>query len=168
MFGGIDCDTRECFAIPVECRDAATFLPIIRQFILPGTTILSDQWAYNTIASDPNNYEHLTVNHSVNFVDPETYAHTQNVENMWMCMKGKKKQQMGQHNSLLPTHLAEFMWHRKFADRPLENLIRCTQVKLGTSEPIGSVEFRRFPCDRIPIQISSDEFRSVPMGSVDF
>ena len=43
-----------------------------------------------------------------------------------------------------------------------------TQVKLGTSERISSVEFRRFPCDRIPIQISSDEFRSVPMGSVDF
>ena len=43
-----------------------------------------------------------------------------------------------------------------------------TQIKLDTSEPIGSVEFRRFPCDRIPIQISSDEFRSVPMGSVDF
>ena len=43
-----------------------------------------------------------------------------------------------------------------------------TQVKLGTSEAISSVEFRRFPCNRIPIQISSDEFRSVPMGSVDF
>ena len=39
-----------------------------------------------------------------------------------------------------------------------------TQVKLGTSEPIGSVGF----CARIPIQISSDEFRSVPMGSIDF
>ena len=43
-----------------------------------------------------------------------------------------------------------------------------THVKLGTSEPIGSVEFRRFTCNRIPIQISSDKFRSVPMGSVDF
>jgi hypothetical protein len=43
-----------------------------------------------------------------------------------------------------------------------------TQVKLGTSEPIGSVEFRRFLCYRIPVQISSDEFRSVPIGSVDF
>ena len=73
MFCGIDRDTRECFVIPVECRDAATLLPIIRQFILPGTTIPNDQWAaYNSIASDPNNYEHLTVNHSVNFVDPET------------------------------------------------------------------------------------------------
>ena len=31
---------------------------------------------------------------------------------------------MGQNNSLLPTHLAEYMWRRKFEDRPLENLIR--------------------------------------------
>ena len=47
-------------------------------------------------------------------------------------------------------------------------LLLQSQVKLGTSESIGSVEFQRFPCDRIPIQISSDEFLSVPMGSVDF
>ena len=110
----------------MEHQGAATLLPIIREFILPGTTILSDQWAaYDSISSDPNYYEHQTVNYSVNFVDPETHAHTQNIENMWMCMKRRKKQQMGQHNTLLLTHLAEFMWHRKFADRPLENLVRC-------------------------------------------
>ena len=43
-----------------------------------------------------------------------------------------------------------------------------SQVKLGTSEPIVSVEFRRFLDYRIRVQISSDEFRSVPTGSVDF
>ena len=43
-----------------------------------------------------------------------------------------------------------------------------TQVKLGTSELISSVEFRQFPCNRIPIRILSDEFRSVLRGSIDF
>jgi hypothetical protein len=47
-------------------------------------------------------------------------------------------------------------------------IFNIAQVKLGTSEPIGSVEFRRFLEYRIPVQISSDEFRSVPIGSVDF
>jgi hypothetical protein len=47
-------------------------------------------------------------------------------------------------------------------------MILTSQVKLGTSEPIGSVEFRRFLYYRIPVQISSDEFRSVPIGFVDF
>ena len=36
-----------------------------------------------------------------------------------------------------------------------------SQVKLGTSEPIGSVEFRRFLNYRIPVRISSDQFPSV-------
>jgi transposase-like protein len=126
VFGGIDRDTRECFAVLVKKRDAATLLPIIHQFILPETTIHSDQWAaYNNISAGPENYARQTVNHSLHFADSETHAHTQNIEIMWMCIKRKKKQQMGQHNSLLPTHLAEFMWRRKFGDRPLENLIRC-------------------------------------------
>ena len=54
MFGGIGRDTRECFAVPVEHCDAATFLSIIGELILPGTTILSNQWAaYNNDASAP-------------------------------------------------------------------------------------------------------------------
>jgi hypothetical protein len=43
-----------------------------------------------------------------------------------------------------------------------------TQVNLGTSEPVGSVEFRRFLYYRIPVRISSDKFRSVPIGFVNF
>ena len=132
VFGGIDRDTRECFAVLVDRRDAATLLPIIHDFILPGTTIYSDQWAaYNNIANGPHpqKYTHQTVNHSVNFVDPNTQTHTQNIENLWMCMKMKKKAQMGQHVSLLGTHLVEFMWRRRFGERPFEYIIRSVQEK---------------------------------------
>ena len=44
-FGGIDTQTKAGFMVPVDRRDAATLLPIIQQFILPGTTIVSDLWA---------------------------------------------------------------------------------------------------------------------------
>ena len=40
---------------------------------------------------------------------------------MHMVAKMKKKNQMGRHRSLLETHLTEFMWRRKFGDRPFEN-----------------------------------------------
>ena len=79
VFGGVDRDTRECFAILVERRDAATLLPIIHQYIRPGTTIYSDEWpAYNSIANGPHPqlYIHQTVNHSQHFVDPITQTHT--------------------------------------------------------------------------------------------
>ncbi|CAF3919487.1 unnamed protein product [Rotaria sp. Silwood1] len=57
-------------------RDAATLMPIIHQYILPGTTIYSDQRrAYNAITNGrdgSDRYVHETVNHSHNFVDPTT------------------------------------------------------------------------------------------------
>ena len=81
VFGGIDVVTRQGFLIAVPQRNADALLPIIQQYILPGTTIISDKWAaYNTIANV--GYQHLTVNHTYNFVDPDTGAHTNNVEKM--------------------------------------------------------------------------------------
>ena len=41
MFGGIDRRTRECFLIPVEDRTADTSIPLIKQYIQPGTTIMT-------------------------------------------------------------------------------------------------------------------------------
>lgn len=90
MFGGIERETKKSFLVLVEKRDADSLLPIIQQYVLPGTTIFSDLWrAYGGIAGLPEGYQHLTVNHSENFVDPQTGAHTQNVENMWMRFKKK-------------------------------------------------------------------------------
>ena len=44
-------------------------------------------------------------------------------------MKRKKKNQMGQHVSLLETHLVEFMWRQRMGDRPFEYLVRSIQYK---------------------------------------
>jgi len=86
----------------VKRRDAATLLPIIQQFILPGTTIISDQWAaYGRINELPELYEHYTVNHSENFIDPETGAHTQTIEGTWSHFKRRHKEEFGTARSLL-------------------------------------------------------------------
>ena len=50
VFGGYEAATKEGFLVPMARRDAATLLPIIRQWIRPGTTIRSDMWAaYNAL-----------------------------------------------------------------------------------------------------------------------
>ncbi|CAF3281361.1 unnamed protein product [Rotaria sp. Silwood2] len=124
VFGGIDRQTRRCFLVPVDHRDSQTLLPIINQYILPGTTILSDEWrAYYPLSNHPD-FVHQTVNHSQNFVDPTTGAHTQNIENTWMRAKRKQKTHCGIHRSLFDSYLQEFIWRQIYNDKPLENLVR--------------------------------------------
>lgn len=44
VFGGYERETGNCFMIPVERRDAETLLTVIKDWIKPGTTIISDCW----------------------------------------------------------------------------------------------------------------------------
>ena len=123
VFGGIDTTTNEGFLVAVPQRNAATLLPIIQQFIRPGTTVVSDLWAaYNTIGNI--GYRHLTVNHQVNFVNPVTGAHTNTVENMWMRAKRRNKRECGTARGMVDTYLVEFMWRLKFGEDPFENIIK--------------------------------------------
>lgn len=86
VFGGICRETREFFFVPVQERNSETLLRVIQDHIEPGTTIISDCWkAYNCLNSE--GYKHLTVNHSVNFVDPITGAHTNTIERRWRDTK---------------------------------------------------------------------------------
>ena len=79
--GGVYRETRSCIMVPIEKRDSETFLGIIRDRIEPGTTIISDCWkAYNCLSG--RGFEHLTVNYSLNFVDPNTKAHTNTIKRL--------------------------------------------------------------------------------------
>ena len=82
VFGGICRETKACFLVPVERRDKDTLLPIIRAQILPGTCVMSDMWKTYDCLRDEG-YNHLTVKHSLNFVDLDTGSHTQCIENTW-------------------------------------------------------------------------------------
>ena len=65
----------EAFMVEVDDRSTATLLPIIQRRILPGTTVMSDQWrAYCCLGQ--SGFNHETVNHSLSFVDPQSGAHT--------------------------------------------------------------------------------------------
>uniref|UniRef100_A0A914DN83 ISXO2-like transposase domain-containing protein n=1 Tax=Acrobeloides nanus TaxID=290746 RepID=A0A914DN83_9BILA len=121
MFGAIERGSGRAFMKLVNQRDAATLLPIIQDFVRHGTTIMSDLWrAYGGIQALPQGYQHLTVNHSVNFVDPDTGVHTQNIENTWMRFKKKLKKSHGLNTAnadRYSDYLQEFMWRQQFGDR---------------------------------------------------
>ena len=66
----------ECFLVEVQ-RDANTLLPLIAQYIHPGSIVYSDEWSsHNNQLSASTGLRYLTVNHSLHFVDPNKGAHT--------------------------------------------------------------------------------------------
>ena len=130
VFGGYDPIEKKGFLIPVPQRDAATLLPIIQQWIAPGTTIHSDMWgAYNQLMNI--GYQHGTVNHTYHFVDPLTGVHTNHVESMWMRAKNKFKAHKGPTNrDVIADYLTEFMWMQRFGERTFFELWRQIATEL--------------------------------------
>ena len=63
-------------------------------------------------------YQHLTVNHTRNFVDPVTGACTNLVECYWKNCKRRFKSMLGVQNTMLPGHLDEFLWREKYGKTP--------------------------------------------------
>jgi len=71
IFGGYEQESKKIFIVPIENRTEETLLACIKEWILPGTTIISDCWkSYDCLNNE--SFQHLKVNHSYNFVDPET------------------------------------------------------------------------------------------------
>ena len=69
----------------VRNRSAEELIPLIQGVVLPGSTIMSDQWAaYNSLGT--LGHTHYTVNHTENFVDPVPGAHTQTNESFWVSL----------------------------------------------------------------------------------
>lgn len=51
VFGGFERETGRVFMVPVEKRDAQTLVGIIKEWILPGTTIISGKYGQITFDS---------------------------------------------------------------------------------------------------------------------
>ena len=87
LFGEIERVTKKKFIVPLvvekQDRSAATLIPLIKKYILPGTIIVNDDWkAYCSLGNE--GYTYWVINHTKHFVDPENRdIHTQNIEKLW-------------------------------------------------------------------------------------
>eukprot|EP00795_Rhopilema_esculentum_P014995 gene14995-6148_t len=73
--------------------------------------------AYNQVGNI--GYQHRTVKHTYNFVDPVARTTTNHMEAMWQQAKNRFKSQHGSTNrKLIPDYLAEFIWLQRFKDSP--------------------------------------------------
>ena len=59
---------------PNNRRDAATLNSLIKNWVIPGSILYTDEWsAYNSLVTE--GYTHDSVNHSFQFVNPKTGVH---------------------------------------------------------------------------------------------
>lgn len=115
IFGGICKESNKAFIVQVPDRTAETLITIIKNNIEVGSIIVSDCWrGYQTRDLEAAGYTHLTVNHTYNFVDPETGAHTQHIERMWGSVKWRNKKHRGTVRHHLQSYFSEFICRQKF------------------------------------------------------
>ena len=107
--GRLDCILKQ---VPPS-RTRKTLLPIINQHCLEGSLFCSDGWrAYHELAEhlDSEDVLHYPVNHSENYVYPETGAHTQTIQGLYSHIKDLRVRGMKPRD--LTSYLGFFMWTR--------------------------------------------------------
>ncbi|GFU02129.1 mitotic-spindle organizing protein 2A [Trichonephila clavipes] len=111
VFGGIERGTNRCFFRVVERRTKEELLCVIKEWVLPGSTIVSDCWKAYKCLSDEG-FKHLEVNHSVCFKDPDTGAHTNSIEGAWSAIKRFLRNHTSHAEGMFDHYLAEYLWRR--------------------------------------------------------
>ena len=113
ILGGICRTTKKFFMKIVPRRDADTLKAVIIEHVAESTTIITDEWAaYRAIFRQELTYSHETVNHTYYFVDPNTGAHTQNIESLWSSFKRFKRRKGYSKQIFLDQYISEYSLRR--------------------------------------------------------
>jgi len=109
VFGIYDTRTKLGHVQLVDNRRADTLIPIIQKYVIAGTTIYSDQWAAYAQLGNLG-YTHMTVDHSRNFVDPNTGVCTNSIQAYWSRVKRNVRLHWLSRRDQLPLRIDEFLW----------------------------------------------------------
>ena len=97
--------------IRVQNRSQETVKLVLNKYIQMGSHVWTDSFKSHNDCSMAG-YVHQSVNHSQNFVDPDTGAHTQGIKRAWLdakcwykCFRGNK--------AYLQSHLKNAKWGSK-------------------------------------------------------
>ncbi|GFS73514.1 mitotic-spindle organizing protein 2A [Trichonephila clavipes] len=124
---GIERGTNRCFFRVVERRTKEELLCVIKEWVLPESTIVSDCWKAYKCLSDEG-FKHLEVNHSVCFKDPDTDAHTNPFEGTWSAIKRFLRNHTSHAEGMFDHYLAEYLWRRSrdhiLSDETFQNFLK--------------------------------------------
>jgi hypothetical protein len=135
-------------------RDRVTLIPIIKDWILPGTTIISDCWKpYDSLGDE--GYQHLKVNHSITFKDPETGACTNSIESSWRHAKVVMPQYR-RKKDFFPSHLAKYMFMKRCRALNLDPTVEFFRMAGQLYDPTRNKEEEVFQDDGIENEEAED------------
>jgi len=113
VLGGVErTRERKLFMVTVADRSAETLELEILRHVLPGSIVVTDLWKGYSQLWAKFGFDHLTVNHSENFVDPETLACTNTIEGTWAGVKIAIPRRNRVRKDF-EEHLFEYIWRRK-------------------------------------------------------
>lgn len=101
-------------------RGEYTLLPVIKDWIQEGTTIVSDFWKVNSCSS-LQGYEHLRVNYGLSYKDPEKVSQanyiipSSNVINSYMLQPKQQKVH-------IPSYLAFYLFQKRCHELHLDTM----------------------------------------------
>ena len=121
VLGGVERTTeRKMFLLEVPDRAAETLIRKIKTYVKPGSIIITD--CFKSYATLHNFYTHLTVNHSIEYVDSVSGAHTNTIEGTWGAIKYRisprnRTASVSEDGNIsmdgINEFLGEFQWRRK-------------------------------------------------------
>jgi hypothetical protein len=131
IFGGIERESvpLKCFIEIVGSRSQETLVEVIRRRIHPLSKICSDGWrAYSCLQS--LGFTHGVVNHSENFLNPNDLSvHTQNIENLWCCLRRFLRSKGTYTRKNLLGYLDEFIFRKSYID-PFDTIVSVAEEML--------------------------------------
>lgn len=124
VVGGVEraSNPLNCFIEIARRRNQEALTAVIQRRIDSRSRIVTDCWSgYNRLRT--LGLQHDTVNHSQNFISPTDHAvHTQNVENLWKCLRKFLSTKGAYKRKNLSSYLDEFIF-RKSAIDPFECIL---------------------------------------------
>lgn len=122
VFGGVERTTGgRMFVEVVENRSEDVLLGVLERNVHPESIIHSDMWRGYKNIEERLGMEHHTVNHSKNFVDPGSGAHTNTIEGIWNGFKLRIPPRKRTSAKIGPA-LLETAWRRQNRDNDLWEL----------------------------------------------
>lgn len=104
---------------------------MIQNNVYPNSIIITDQWrAYEAAIRQMVDFEHRTVNHSLNFVNPSSIeTHTQSIEGFWSLSKRFLRSRNGINKDEHEEYLIQFIWeHRIERNKRINRLLMLFRI----------------------------------------